>query len=267
MDSPLPALARSADLFLLDFWIPWLVQRMQGNLIHHRGQPAAQQRQLGRHRGGTAFGVFLVFVRFLPIPRAIATLRRGYGCKGKGSAPPPAPNFKYAMQALDIQEDGASCGFGMITLAFLAVFGIEINEDCIGVLSSLDVTHIKHHWKCILTSWHIEENGLDVKPVYNFLEYFGVEYPDGYRSASSVGIPPNSQMSDLVFRTSQSRRDDSNTTPSAQAPESRIPRQPNGQFLAHPVSNKLTKTGWCLALAERTSAQPISSDFWATVAE
>ncbi|KAJ7219625.1 hypothetical protein C8J57DRAFT_1537165 [Mycena rebaudengoi] len=46
-------------------------------------------------------------------------------------------------------------------------------------VSSLDVTHIKHHWKCILTSWHIEENGLDVKPVYNFLEYFGVEYPDG----------------------------------------------------------------------------------------
>ncbi|KAJ7243228.1 hypothetical protein C8J57DRAFT_1243522 [Mycena rebaudengoi] len=172
-----------------------------------------------------------------PAEKASASEKEGFGgifrqhaadaaIDGTSGNPPPAPNFKYAMQALDIQEDGASCGFGMITLAFLAVFGIEINEDCIGVLSSLDVTHIKHHWKCILTSWHIEENGLDVKPVYNFLEYFGVEYPDGciaLRPAWVSRFDP-SQLSNVR---------PCNTTPSAQAPESRIPRQPNGQFLAH----------------------------------
>ncbi|KAJ7751274.1 hypothetical protein DFH07DRAFT_774879 [Mycena maculata] len=83
---------------------------------------------------------------------------------------------EYMLVMLDIQRDGSSCGFWMATVALLRVCEIEITKSCIKLLRSLGPDTIKEHWKCLLTSWRIEERGLATDPVNNFLQYWNVEY-------------------------------------------------------------------------------------------
>ncbi|KAJ7440286.1 hypothetical protein B0H11DRAFT_1933793 [Mycena galericulata] len=90
--------------------------------------------------------------------------------------PPFDAVVEYRLYSLDIQHDGTSCGFWMVTIAFLLICDIEITKGCIKVLNALGVKNLKEHWKCLLTSWRIEEKGLGTEPVNNFLAYWGIEY-------------------------------------------------------------------------------------------
>lgn len=64
----------------------------------------------------------------------------------------------------------------MVTVAFLIICGVKIGKSTLAILRLLGVQYIKEHWKCLLTSWRIEEKGLGVEPVNNFLAYWGFEY-------------------------------------------------------------------------------------------
>ncbi|KAJ6620767.1 hypothetical protein B0H10DRAFT_2356313 [Mycena sp. CBHHK59/15] len=103
------------------------------------------------------------------------------------SPPERKPYYHYALRALNLQNDGASCGFWMATLVFLLACDVKINMDCISVLRGLGIDGIKHHWKCLLTSWRIEEKGLGAEPVNNFLEYWDIEFGLKSTSTTSTG--------------------------------------------------------------------------------
>jgi hypothetical protein len=64
----------------------------------------------------------------------------------------------------------------MVTIALLIVCEICINNRTINLLKQLGVKNIKEHWKCLLTSWRIEEKGLGTEPVNNFLAYWGIQF-------------------------------------------------------------------------------------------
>ncbi|KAJ7496642.1 hypothetical protein FB451DRAFT_1386024 [Mycena latifolia] len=83
---------------------------------------------------------------------------------------------QYKLLTLGIQRDGASCGFWMATITFLTICEVSITKSCINVLSTLGVENLKEHWKCLLTSWRVEEDGLAYEPVNNFLDYWGIGY-------------------------------------------------------------------------------------------
>ncbi|KAJ6466725.1 hypothetical protein C8R47DRAFT_1153492 [Mycena vitilis] len=89
------------------------------------------------------------------------------------------PNFDYRARTLNIQRDGYSCGFWMITLALLIVCNVAIDEECIDCLDAIGIDTLQYHWKCILTSWRIEEHGLGYLPLNNILAYWNLEFgPD-----------------------------------------------------------------------------------------
>ncbi|KAJ7128854.1 hypothetical protein C8R46DRAFT_1236918 [Mycena filopes] len=86
--------------------------------------------------------------------------------------PPSISNTNYRVRTLNIQRDHSSCGFWMITLAVLIVCRIPIDEECLDRLDAIGIETLKYHWKCILTSWRIEDHGLGYTPVNDFLQYW-----------------------------------------------------------------------------------------------
>ncbi|KAJ7886148.1 hypothetical protein B0H14DRAFT_3431364 [Mycena olivaceomarginata] len=81
--------------------------------------------------------------------------------------------FSYKVKCLDIQPDGASCGFWMATIAFLIICGIPITKPIVTILKALKPVNIKEHWKWMLTAFRVEEQGLGVEAANNFLRPFG----------------------------------------------------------------------------------------------
>ncbi|KAF7362356.1 hypothetical protein MVEN_00582300 [Mycena venus] len=85
-------------------------------------------------------------------------------------------DYGYEVKLLDVQTDGASCGFWMVTIAFLIICEVPIRNSCINLLKLIGVENIKEHWKCLLTSWRVEEKGLGRDPVNNFLRYWDGQF-------------------------------------------------------------------------------------------
>lgn len=65
----------------------------------------------------------------------------------------------------------------MVTLAFLRINGVRLSQEAnIAILESFSVLGLKNHWKSIVTSWRIEDLGLGVAPVNNFLRYWDLRH-------------------------------------------------------------------------------------------
>ncbi|KAJ7109223.1 hypothetical protein C8R44DRAFT_986254 [Mycena epipterygia] len=102
--------------------------------------------------------------------------------------PPPERRLRnYDAYELDIQRDGDSCGFWMATLAFLRINQVPLSDENIAILESFSVLGLKNHWKSIVTSWRIEDLGLGVAPVNNFLRYWDFRHQN---SAACIAPRP-----------------------------------------------------------------------------
>lgn len=71
----------------------------------------------------------------------------------------------------------------MVTVALMLICEIEISGTETGtrnieILDNLGIAGIKDHWIALLTSWRIEEDGLGVLPVNNFLKHWGMQFAD-----------------------------------------------------------------------------------------
>ncbi|KAF7330611.1 SWIM-type domain-containing protein [Mycena sanguinolenta] len=93
--------------------------------------------------------------------------------RSDGAKPGVHDECKYFARLLKIQTDGASCGFWMATLAFLSIYEIPLNGTVLTTLQELGPKQIKEYWKCIITSWRVEEEGLGREPANDFLHCFG----------------------------------------------------------------------------------------------
>ncbi|KAJ6547522.1 hypothetical protein B0H19DRAFT_1166092 [Mycena capillaripes] len=82
----------------------------------------------------------------------------------------------YQVFILDIQADGASCGFWVATIALLMICEVPVRISSLATLRVLGAVNIKEHWKCLLTSWRVEDKGLGADPVNNFLTYWDVRF-------------------------------------------------------------------------------------------
>ncbi|KAJ7035326.1 hypothetical protein C8F04DRAFT_1098881 [Mycena alexandri] len=79
----------------------------------------------------------------------------------------------YTVHCLNIQEDGASCGFWASALCLLLISGVNItSENTLLCLRMLKASGVKDHLKEIWTSWRIAEDGLEEVALNRFLKPF-----------------------------------------------------------------------------------------------
>ncbi|KAJ7507611.1 hypothetical protein B0H11DRAFT_1902699 [Mycena galericulata] len=91
--------------------------------------------------------------------------------------PEPRKYSTYEVHQLDIQRDGDSCGFWMVTIALMLVCEIDIVDPNLEILENLAIDGIKQHWRALITSWRIEEEGLGVEATNNFLQLWDIHFP------------------------------------------------------------------------------------------
>lgn len=72
--------------------------------------------------------------------------------------PPDLSFYKY--NELNVQDDGASCGFWAFLFGFLAVYGLDA-EIVKAELRKANISHYKPMLKNIWTSWRIGEFGME----------------------------------------------------------------------------------------------------------
>ncbi|KAJ7767528.1 hypothetical protein DFH07DRAFT_769623 [Mycena maculata] len=63
-----------------------------------------------------------------------------------------------------------------VVSALMVTCDIEIDDDSLAILEALDVQALKNQWKALIASWHIEEEGLGVEPLHQFLSHWSVHY-------------------------------------------------------------------------------------------
>ncbi|KAK6988220.1 hypothetical protein R3P38DRAFT_3229065 [Favolaschia claudopus] len=86
-------------------------------------------------------------------------------------------DVRYRVYNANVQEDGSSCGFWMATTALLMICGASIkHKDTRRMLQSLGIDYLQQHWRFLLTSWRIEEEGLGAEVVNNFLHYWNLDF-------------------------------------------------------------------------------------------
>ncbi|KAJ7495984.1 hypothetical protein B0H11DRAFT_2226977 [Mycena galericulata] len=153
------------------------------------------------------------------------------------------PNVGYRLYSLDIQRDGTSCGFWMVTIAFLLICDIEITKGCIKVLSALGVKNLKEHWKCLLTSWRIEEKGLGTEPVNNFLAYWGIEYDPRIRilARRPNWIPRFDPQGILQLLNGSGDSEPPSKVTGNSAPDGTVPTSSSGSLHQMPTDEELEK--------------------------
>ncbi|KAJ7178328.1 hypothetical protein C8R43DRAFT_1187889 [Mycena crocata] len=106
----------------------------------------------------------------------IILLTKFFKPQRQAQMPTIPPGDGYTLHLMDVQRDSSACGFWMITVAFLFICDVPITKQSLGTLRLLGSENIKRHWKYLLTSWRIEEKGLEFQPVNDFLDYWGHGY-------------------------------------------------------------------------------------------
>ncbi|KAJ7128527.1 hypothetical protein C8R44DRAFT_850941 [Mycena epipterygia] len=97
--------------------------------------------------------------------------------------PSPKNVDRYETRCLDIQRDGASCGFWSTAVCLLHVSGIDVTTDSnIRLLKRLKISGVKQHLSEIWTSWQIGEEGLEEEALNHLLNYFGVRRKGPFHS-------------------------------------------------------------------------------------
>ncbi|KAJ7151315.1 hypothetical protein C8R43DRAFT_1127599 [Mycena crocata] len=101
---------------------------------------------------------------------------------------------RYTAYRLDLQTDGASCGFWATVLCFLHMSGLEIvNEtsaEVISRLKSLEISGIKQHLKAIWTSWQVNEEGLEEIALNRLLKELKLTERHGFQNSCIASRPP-----------------------------------------------------------------------------
>ncbi|KAJ7117992.1 hypothetical protein C8R43DRAFT_1137460 [Mycena crocata] len=106
----------------------------------------------------------------------IILLTKFFKPQRQAQMPTIPPGDGYTLHVMNVHRDSSACGFWMITVAFLFICDVQITKQSLGTLRLLGSENIKRHWKYLLTSWRIEEKGLEFQPVNEFLDYWGHGY-------------------------------------------------------------------------------------------
>ncbi|KAJ6561348.1 hypothetical protein B0H10DRAFT_1966545 [Mycena sp. CBHHK59/15] len=112
----------------------------------------------------------------------------------------------YKVLSLNVQVDGAACGFWATVLCILQISGIDISsDDTARRLRKLKIRGVKQHLKEIWTSWQINEEGLEEEALNALLRPVASRPPWIARAEEHVPkepevsreLPPNHTVSKL----------------------------------------------------------------------
>ncbi|KAJ7736532.1 hypothetical protein DFH07DRAFT_779606 [Mycena maculata] len=107
----------------------------------------------------------------------------------KANAPDAKNKSGHDVLCLNVQADGAVCGFWSSVFCLLLASRVELTDDVVHRLRRMKIRAVKTHLKQIWTSWQIAEQGLEEAALNSLLRNFKVTR-DGLLNSCVASRPP-----------------------------------------------------------------------------